>query len=107
MVTMFQVQSRTTTLSHQGVRAYYAARGGLEWAKNYTLSNDACFDDDTSFSPVHNFKISLNCTNETYTEGSDEIQWFRLSATAKYNVDSDSPDYVQRKVTVQLVNATS
>lgn len=104
MVTMFGVQSRTTTLSHQGIRAYYAAQSGLEWGKNYTLSNNTCFNDDTL--SVNNFEVSLNCTTETYTEGSADIRWFRVNATAEY-ATPDSPDYVRRKVTVQLVNATN
>ena len=111
MVTMFQVQSRTTTLSHQGIRAYYAAQSGLEWAKNKTLTNGTCtpVDDAPSwnYEGAQNFVINASCTTETYTEGSDEIQWFRLNATAEYDVSPDSQDYVQRKVTVQLVNATN
>ena len=106
MVTMLGVQSRTTTLSHQGIRAYYAAQSGLEWGKNYTLENDACFN-ATTFSPVNNFEVTLNCTSETYTEASDNVRWFRLNATAEYDVDPDSPDYVRRSVSVQMLNASN
>ena len=108
MVTMFGVQSRTTTLSHQGIRAYYAAQSGLEWAKNRTLTTNKCtaVNKNGTWS-INNFEVNASCTSETYTEGSDDIQWFRLNATAKYDVSPESPDYVQRKVTVQLVNATN
>ncbi|MEF8823369.1 MAG: hypothetical protein V5A74_04565 [Desulfohalobiaceae bacterium] len=110
MVTMFQVQSRTTTLSHQGIRAYYAAQSGLEWAKNKTLTNGTCAPvkdaDPWPYDGAQGIYINASCTTETYTEGSDEIRWFRVNATAKY-ATPDSPDYVRRKVTVQLVNATN
>jgi len=111
MVTMFGVQSRTTTLAHQGIRAYYAAQSGLEWAKNRTLDTDNCTavntapsDWDNDFS---NYVVNVSCNSETYEEGNKRIKWFRLNATAEYNVSPDSPDYVQRKVTVQVVNATN
>ncbi|MEF8942036.1 MAG: hypothetical protein V5B78_04505, partial [Desulfohalobiaceae bacterium] len=35
MLNWFQIQSRTTTLSYQGIRAFYVDRSGLEWGKNY------------------------------------------------------------------------
>ena len=108
MVTMFGVQSRTTTLSHQGIRAYYAAQSGLEWAKNRTLTpGNNCSDVNGDGWKINNFYVNASCTSKTYTVGSDEVQWFRLNATAEYDVSTDSPDYVRRKVTVQVVNATN
>jgi len=107
MVKMFQVQSRTTTLSHQGIRAYYAACSGLEWAKNKTLASNNCTAvNDNAGWKINNFVVNASCTARTYTEGSDEIQWFRLNATAEYGAPAN-PDYVRRKVTVQVVNATN
>ena len=106
MVKMYGVQSRTTTLSHQGIRAYYAAKSALEWGTNQTLSDDNCTDiNENGTWEIGNFDVEMNCTNQTYTEGSERYNWFRLKATAKYG-DYNNPDFVQRKLTMQLVNST-
>ncbi len=112
MVKMFGVQSRTTTLSHQGIRAYYAAKSALEWGTNKTLSssNGDCFSNDTYssqdfFNSTINFQITMNCTNETYTEGDENCTWYRLRAKAEYG-DPGDLDYVSRTLTLQLVNST-
>ena len=105
MVKMYGVQTRTTTLSHQGIRAYYAAKSALEWGTNQTLSDNDCSDVDNANLTIGNFDVEMNCTNQTYTEGSERYNWFRLKATAKYG-DYSNPDFVQRKLTMQIVNAT-
>jgi len=105
MVKMYAVQSRTTTLSHQGIRAYYAAKSALEWGTNRTLSssNGNCFSNQTYKSTL-NFRITVNCTNETYIEGDENFTWYRLRAKAEYGETSDL-DYVSRTLTLQLVNS--
>jgi len=104
MVSMFQVQTLTPTLANQGIRAYYAAKSGLEWGKNHTLSNDACFADDTL--NLDTFQVDMSCQEETYTEGSKTYKWFRLKATAEHGSPGDM-DYARRKLTMQLVNITN
>ena len=107
MVKMYSVQSRSTTLSHQGIRAYYAAKSALEWGKNKTLSTDTCVANATYsaqefFGGDINFSISMNCTKEVYTEGSSNYSWYRLTAVAKQG-EEEGLDYVSRKLTLQLV----
>lgn len=105
MITMFQVQTHTTTLSHQGVRAYYAAKSGLEWGKNSTLSHDECFGNQTL--QVDNFQVTMTCKSQKFSEGDQNRTWFRLKATAEPDgVNQGSPDYVRRELTMQLVNGT-
>jgi len=107
MITMFQVQTHTTTLSHQGIRAYYAAKSGLEWGKNYTLTNDDCFAQSDGNLTVGNFQVNMTCSNNTFTEGNETRMWFQLNATAEpVGINVDSPDYVRREMSMELVNAT-
>jgi len=110
MVKMFGVQSRTTTLSHQGIRAYYAAKSALQWGTNRTLSTGACIANSSYtaqefFNSTINFQITMNCTSETYIEGNENCTWYRLKAEAEYG-DYRDLDYVSRTLTLQLVNAT-
>ena len=108
MITMFRVQSQTTTLSHQGIRAYYAAKSAMEWGTNQTLSDNNCTDINSAASwEIGNFDVNVNCTNQTYRVGSKTVNWFRLNATANSSyANKESPDFVQRKLTMQIVNAT-
>ena len=102
MVAMFQVQTLTPTLANQGIRAYYAAKSGLEWGKNHTLSNDACFTDGKTLS-LNAFQVEMSCQEGTYTEGSKTYKWFRLNAIAEHGSPGDM-DYARRKLTMQLVS---
>ena len=106
MVTMFRVQSQTTTLSHQGIRAYYAAKSGLEWGTNQTLSDNNCSDVDNQSWEIGNFEVEIGCTNQTYKEGSETVNWFRLKSSANSSANQESPDYVSRTLTMQIVNST-
>ena len=101
MVAMFQVQTLTPTLANQGIRGYYAAKSGLEWGKNHTLSNDACFADDTL--NLDTFQVEMSCQEGNYTEGSKTYKWFRLKAIAEHGSPGDM-DYARRKATMQLVS---
>ncbi len=108
MVKMFRVQTQTTSLSHQGIRAYYAAKSALEWGKNKTIHNSTCFPSyigSDFFDDDLNFTITLNCTSNTYTEGNNIYTWYRLNSKAEYGEFEDL-DYVCRKLTVQVINAT-
>ncbi|MFW6414856.1 MAG: hypothetical protein ACOCZ2_00945 [Thermodesulfobacteriota bacterium] len=108
MVKMFGVQSRTTTLSHQGIRAYYATKSALEWGTNQTLSDNDCTTVNNAGGwRIGKFNVGVNCTNQTYHVGKDKVNWFRLTAnaTSRY-AGPESPDYVSRTLTMQIVNAT-
>jgi MSHA biogenesis protein MshP len=95
-------------LDIQGVRAYYAARAGLEWGMYHVLRPG--FGDCAG---VHNksvdfsgnlsgFRATLTCQASVHNEGGVNVNMYAITATACNASDctagSAAPDYVNRQL---------
>jgi MSHA biogenesis protein MshP len=110
MVSIFNAQQSSSALDVQGARAYQAARAGIEWGLFQKLRNQKCTD-RTSFplpdgTALAGFVVTVKCTRI----GEDPLTRWVLTATA-CNLQpttgscpnpSNSPDYVQRVVEVEI-----
>lgn len=85
-------QQSGVVLDVQGVRAYQAARAGLEWGVHHVLRAGGldCAGIEsggagTSFSPgggLGEFVVTVRCTESAHTEGSAAIVTYALGANA-------------------------
>lgn len=120
MVTFTGLQQRTVQADVLGVRAYHAARAGLEWGLYRTLDPDnaiapgapptfaACPATTTltglggSLAP---FAVTVSCsaTSPDPTEGNRTIRVYQITATACNQAScpgTPGTGYVERRVTV-------
>ncbi len=100
MLSFSNTQHLTSTQDIQGSRAYWAARGGLEWAiGTVQTSSAACPAAGTAPASIDGFTITITCTRRTYTEGTDTIVIFALESQANSNAPIGSAGYVERSLT--------
>jgi MSHA biogenesis protein MshP len=67
MVTISSTQHTSSALDIQGVRAYQAARAGIEWGVHRVVNASACFASSSSFVPqattLADFTVTVTCTS--------------------------------------------
>lgn len=127
IVSVSGLQQTGHQLDVQGVRAYQAARAGIEWAAyqvldpNNTLNPASCSPlvmPSCPASPTHltglagslsPFTVSVTCATTSTTEGNREIRVFQVTATACNQPSGGSclattpaPGYVERQLTAVL-----
>jgi MSHA biogenesis protein MshP len=111
MVTIFVAQQASSTLDVQGARAYQAARAGIEWGLFQQLQKKKCDPQATSFplpagSSLEGFVVTVTCAEI----GAQPLTRHVIVATActlqpangSCPGASNSPDYVQRRIEVQI-----
>lgn len=121
MVVFTGLQQKTIQVDVQGVRAYYAARSGINWAMYRAL------DPDNTIAPAQNvfpncpvatigtmagtlapFTVVISCaaTSPDPTEGNRTIRVYQITATACNQATcpavSPAAGYVERSVTVTV-----
>lgn len=118
MVTFTGLQQATVQADVQGVRAYYAARAGANWAMFRALDPDnglapgasafaACPSGTLTglggtLSP---FAVTVSCSSSDYTEGNRNIRVWQLTATACNQGScpgTPGSGYVERQVVVTV-----
>lgn len=105
IVTIGAVQHTTVSSSMQGVRAYQAARTGIEWGVYSALNPPGCFA-STTFSPagLDGFQVTVNCTATPHQESLNSFQVFRLIAVASSG-SFGSPNFASRQIEATVTNA--
>jgi MSHA biogenesis protein MshP len=108
MLSISGVQRQTSVLSLQGVRAYHAARSGIEWASHRILAQgDDCAaiiaNGAFTFNApgLNRFAVTLTCSSSSHTEGPDTYNIYQLGATATYGNFGDA-DYARRIITTSI-----
>lgn len=97
MVTLSGVQSRTPVMVLQGVRAYHAARSGLEWGIAQADAGAVCSGSMT----IENFNVTVGCTSAVFTEATTTTTVYRISALAESG-SYGSPTYVSRRLEMKM-----
>jgi MSHA biogenesis protein MshP len=102
------LQQVSSTQDVQGVRAYQAARAGLEWGAYQVLSTGAAALENCPASPsslvIDSFNVSISCTKYTnyYEQGTDHtIAMYDITATASFGAVGTLA-YVERQMQVTL-----
>jgi MSHA biogenesis protein MshP len=110
VVSVSGFQQKSSQLDIQGVRAYQAARAGVEWGAYQSLRNNACAASVTLTFPgttLAGFTTSVSCTRTTHAELTSTISMDRITATACNdppcpNAAPSVADYLERQISVTV-----
>ncbi len=114
LVIISTTQQVGAALDMQGVRAYYAARGGLEWGMYHVLRSGfgGCGGIDGKSiaygGNLADFRVTLACTSSAHEEGDTALTTFSIVATACNDSvcptasSPPPPSYVERQVRVTV-----
>jgi len=107
MVKLSGVQHATSIFSIQGARAYQAARAGVGWAVARVSSPIDCVDIDAapamSFADINGFSVSLSCTSQTFSEGTDNLVIYKITALSEFGV-YNSANYISRSTEISIID---
>ena len=94
-----------------GVRAYHAARAGIEWGAFQVLPGmagayaTACLGGTATqaITPLPNtlagFTVTVTCTSNTYNEAGATVTMFQLVSNARQGA---TPNYVERQISMTI-----
>lgn len=99
MVTISTSANTTSAQDIQGIRAYQAARAGLEWGI-YTAAPASC---GTATMPtlagdLAPFTVTVACTSSSLTEGEVTSTLYAITSTATLGTSVGSANYVERQL---------
>lgn len=98
MLTFSNTQHLTSAQDVQGSRAYWAAKGGAEWAAGVIIATNACPGGSPAF--TDGFNIVVTCTSHDYVEGVTTRRVFYVSSTASAGGAVGGVAFVERQVQV-------
>jgi MSHA biogenesis protein MshP len=101
MVTFSNTQQLTSAQDVQGSRAYWAARGGLEWGIASAQAAAACPASPTVLT-LEGFSVEVRCNLETYAENSASPRMFRFTAVAQSAGGVGSAGFIERSVSASM-----
>lgn len=96
MLTLSNTQHLTSAQDVQGSRAYWAAKGGVQWAAGAIIATNAC----PTVIPVFGdgFNVVVVCTFNDYVEGANTRRIYRVTSTASAGGAVGGVAYVERQV---------
>jgi len=101
MLTFSNTQQLTSAQDVQGTRAYWAARGGLEWGIASAIGATACPASPTSLA-LDGFTVSVTCASQVYVEGGSNRTILRLTAIALQGAAAGTTGYIERSVSATI-----
>jgi MSHA biogenesis protein MshP len=108
MLTFANSQALTSAQDVQGVRAYWAARAGLEWAFANIQPTPAVCPNTTRTqmtgtvpATVNGFTLAVFCTRSTYTEAGTSFNIFLVESRASTGTVG-SVGFIERSVSASL-----
>lgn len=127
IITIGAVQQTATALSLQGVRAYFAAETGREWAVYEATTSQSTHDaicqpggKTTSFTlaggALNGFQVQVTCDDFKnpppgktggFQEGDDWYDLERVDVTASQGGGPANPDYVSRHIRAMVTTGAA
>ena len=99
MVSISGTQHYTTLHALQGVKAYHAARSGIEWGASQVSNTSAC--SSTNFN-LDDFTVDVTCQNDgAYNESGNDVHIFTITAIAATGTIGN-PNYAARQITATV-----
>lgn len=107
MVTVNAVMQTTSAQSTQGVRAYYAAKSGLEWAVYNASGRCQDHHDNICGNPaattdltVNGFTVRVICDSNigTFSDGGNTFNLDNITVRAFNDAQAGNPDQVSRTI---------
>lgn len=116
MLTFFSAQQQSSALDVMGVRAYQAARAGVEWGAFQVIqsnvagpvfANGCMPGPSTSSVPALGgtlsvFNVTVSCSAVSSVEGATSIAVYNITSTATFGGAPGQPDYVERVINVTV-----
>lgn len=94
-------QQLTSTQDMQGSRAYWAARGGLEWGLTSVNAAASCPASPTALT-IGSFSVTVTCTLTSFSEAGSTVKLFQLQSIAKQGTTPGAMGYVERSVSASM-----
>lgn len=100
------LQQQTVTAGLRGAQAFEAARAGVSWGAYQALELGVCGSGTLNLTEgaAAGFRVSVQCTQRTYTEGTAPVDVFVFDVRAEAGVYG-GPDYVSRRLQTKVTNA--
>ncbi len=98
MVSFSNTQHLTSAQDVQGSRAYWAAKGGIQWAAGVIEAADACPDPAVQPAFADGFNVVVACQRFEYVEGVATRAIYWLQSTASTGGPVGSVTYIERQV---------
>ncbi len=98
MVSLSNTQQLSSAQDTQGIRAYWAARAGIEWGLTSAKAATACPAASSTLS-IEGFSVVVTCSMSTYSEGASSAKIFSLGAQASSGT-AGTATYVERSLSV-------
>jgi MSHA biogenesis protein MshP len=100
------LQQQTVTAGMRAAQAFQAARTGVAWGAYRSLDSGACVAGTLNLTEgaTAGFRVSVQCTLHTHTEGTATINVFVFDVRAEAGVYG-GPDYVSRRVQTKVTSA--
>lgn len=111
ILSLSALTNQSTNLSGLGVKAYYAAKSGLEWGAYSVAPSGGAGPFNCPASPttlnftqggLSGLSTTVTCTSNSFTEHGITYKIFQMSATGKYGVLGNA-DYVSRQLYMTIV----
>ncbi len=107
MMKLSAVQQKTSLYALQGARAYQVAKAGIGWAVARVSGGGVCGDvtaaSPLSFSGINGFSVTLGCSSQTFSEGTNNPIIYKITALSEFGV-YNSVNYISRKLEVSIIN---
>ncbi len=101
MLTFSNTQQLGSAQDILGSRAYWAARGGLEWVIGSVAASGACPVSPPSLS-IDVFTVTVTCLPTAYSEAGATVTIFQFISTAKTAGAVGSATYVERSISASM-----
>lgn len=100
------LQQQTVTAGLRGAQAFHAARAGVAWGAYTALNGGGCGTSTLNLTEgaAAGFRVAVQCTERTHTEGASTIRVFVFNVRAEGGVYG-GPDYVSRRVQTKITDA--
>ncbi len=111
IVRLSALTNASTNLTSLGIKAYYAAKSGLEWGIYQVAPSGGSAPFNCPASPsiltfaqggLAGLSVTVNCTANSFTEYGTTYKIFQITATGQYGSVS-STDYVSRKLYTTVI----
>jgi MSHA biogenesis protein MshP len=97
MLTFSNTQQLTSAQDVQGSRAYWAARGGLEWGIASTVAAAACPASPTVLA-LNGFAVTVTCASAVFVEGGSPRTIYQFTSMATLGAVPGTISYIERSV---------
>jgi MSHA biogenesis protein MshP len=100
------LQQQTVTAGLRAAQAFQAARTGVAWGAYRALNAGVCASSTLNLTEgaTAGFKVAVQCTQRTHTEGASTVRVFVFDVRAEAGTYG-GPDYVSRRVQTKITDA--